>query len=1590
MANSDRKIFDLNSTAFVEGSVGSVEGIPFTACTSGTDIIILASNFSTVQQINTNSQISSLDCSTDCGKIAAAYDSKMVIFEPIPLVQPQQAPVGGPTKLDYKWSQTATIESSSPVLVMSFNLEGNRLVAGGHTLQLWVVEGTSKTNWQCVWRCKTSSTISYLKFSPDGTLFCSASKSDRLVKIWYESVTSASISNCGLHNEPPATTLSTPNCLSPPPTFNNSVPVFTISSSSNNLHTSGQVDQTGIHPTKSRLEFSFIYIAHPLPITGLEWRRTSKYTPRGAVANTLITSCKDNIARIWVQTLLPDDGLVNFNQLKNSVNPSDLVPGAPRVHSQRHGQKLLRRLKRMKAFSQFKKRQVLELDHSINELEHVAANNSSTVPIEDHPILQTSSSANNLTNHIHRSNTSNDISSTTHTTSIPTALSAHDFHSYSICTSVIKPGLHFHLAGIIESDQPAPIPSQTLDRTNTTTANQTKSNSTSSCEVGDDDGIPPFVVHWVNNKDIHITRSIELLLHEMLIRILRGNNPNSSTNSPQSAGESCSGSENDTDDLDDANDDTITAESSKKLRHKLCRKMNKQRALAASGRRDVNDTDDVTNRNALYPSNGRSSPTSLVEEFDKTLESLLKKWQISSDLLFSIDKSDGTLTLWQVKYLDGEDTGIFRQVQIERLSRLSSALPYYDAITMSLNVIAYSPSAYLDVKRAFLAVTSSSGLGGSSNNSANFIVGDQFSPVDVPELLSINTESAVSYNPSIKNGGESISDINKDSVSASSIAESESSIFIVTQHLSGIMSLWKLNFSSTYPKVQSIDLITKITGLPIDPSWLRDGLLEVEYINEGNLVTRWIADELNKKTQVTIYDDDSRLQAKSAPDTQISNDSVTHNSVSSERADSITIPPQSSIDSQYGVTDSYRVSKMASELNVLPQYHLKHLIELLEFGKLQRVKAILNHLVTCLIALETQRGRDLDSHTSSGHRKGHRSRTLSIVAQSPASFQDSFDLDTTSSTIQQHVVEELELDYIEVTSLRPLPLFSLLEADTEKTNAGDSKNTAHEDFATGYESIMKAGSQVDQTLDEILGQSTIETINKQKELTRLASDAATEGNLTSFNPKKAKLLTSALTHTHLPGLSNIDQMHLLAVADAVALFDASPSDLNELYEEESYDSSHGGVGMVMSTNIAIDSLDDRGLRFLTAMRQHVYLSRCLPMKQRNELKATGIGNQNLVWAFHSESQDELISLIPCVQRNKPDWSELREFGIGWWLKKLEVLRKLIEKVAQSAYQARQDPLDAALFYLAMKKKTLICALLRRVNCDKRLLKLFEQDFNDPVNRKKALKNAYALLGLHRFEHAAAFFILAGSIWDAVEVCINNLNDIQLAMVLIRLHDNDSNLPSNLKKLLFSEVLGQQAHQDAFLRSMAFWKLGDYLAAARTLLDVGKDTPTGKASISASVFKFYLFLKDQPLVVMQKQQEQQSSTDEVLAEKLFFSTAQAYLEAGCPLLALEVLCSENMAKAQRMKFIACLHIIMNELNTLATCDSGKTTTDFLDWLQRSVEAIKKVCPYVGSEEENSDAWIKANEPILKAMLTYCNLHGLITVRARLLDLLSKKV
>ena len=110
----------------------------------------------------------------------------------------------------------------------------------------------------------------------------------------------------------------------------------------------------------------------------------------------------------------------------------------------------------------------------------------------------------------------------------------------------------------------------------------------------------------------------------------------------------------------------------------------------------------------------------------------------------------------------------------------------------------------------------------------------------------------------------------------------------------------------------------------------------------------------------------------------------------------------------------YEAARLASP--VLPQYHPTQLLELLNFGKIRRVKAILAHLVRC-ISGSTQSG-------SSGFGKRDNWKRMSSRRLSSSG----------SPSDIQTIPEETAANHLEILSIPPLPLYALLLADDDTSS----------------------------------------------------------------------------------------------------------------------------------------------------------------------------------------------------------------------------------------------------------------------------------------------------------------------------------------------------------------------------------------------------------------------------------------------------------------------------------------------------------------------------------------------------------------------------
>uniref|UniRef100_A0A4X2KZ65 Dmx like 1 n=1 Tax=Vombatus ursinus TaxID=29139 RepID=A0A4X2KZ65_VOMUR len=331
------------------------------------------------------------------------------------------------------------------------------------------------------------------------------------------------------------------------------------------------------------VDFSFVYLAHPRAVNGFSWRKTSKYMPRASVCNVLLTCCKDNVCRLWVETFLPNDSLLyegNYNHWTDPVN-------------------LTNNFKR-NASSKERVQNALEVSAMVN-LRHFRRGRRRSLAL------------------------------VAHTGYLPHQQNPHQVHrntplqANALC--------HFHIAASINPATDIPLlPSIT------------------SLSLGEnEEKSGPFVVHWLNNKELHFTLSMEVFLQQLRKK------------SNQVDGKSDEGNETD-DGVDDLK--------------------------AVPEKRELSSEKNI-------PSSGCVPLPSAI--IDHQIEVLLSEWSKNADMLFSIHPVDGSLLIWHVDWLDEYQPGMFRQVQVSFVSRIPVAFPTGDANSLCRSIVMYACTKNVDL-----------------------------------------------------------------------------------------------------------------------------------------------------------------------------------------------------------------------------------------------------------------------------------------------------------------------------------------------------------------------------------------------------------------------------------------------------------------------------------------------------------------------------------------------------------------------------------------------------------------------------------------------------------------------------------------------------------------------------------------------------------------------------------------------------------------------------------------------------------------------------------------------------------------------------
>ena len=136
-------------------------------------------------------------------------------------------------------------------------------------------------------------------------------------------------------------------------------------------------------------------------------------------------------------------------------------------------------------------------------------------------------------------------------------------------------------------------------------------------------------------------------------------------------------------------------------------------------------------------------------------------------------------------------------------------------------------------------------------------------------------------------------------------------------------------------------------------------------------------------------------------------------------------------------------------------------------------------------------------------------------------------------------------------------------------------------------------------------------------------------------------------------------------------------------------------------------------------------------------------------------------------------------------------------MARNEFSDCRDPSGKiSLFYLALKKRQILIGLWRTVHHaeQQKMLKFLNNDFTQHRWKSAALKNAFVLLGKHRYIDAAYFFLLGDSPLDCCNILANKLNDPTLAIAIakiygkLKINDEKMNFYIKLSRDMFYQML----------------------------------------------------------------------------------------------------------------------------------------------------------------------------------------------------------
>lgn len=235
------------------------------------------------------------------------------------------------------------------------------------------------------------------------------------------------------------------------------------------------------------------------------------------------------------------------------------------------------------------------------------------------------------------------------------------------------------------------------------------------------------------------------------------------------------------------------------------------------------------------------------------------------------------------------------------------------------------------------------------------------------------------------------------------------------------------------------------------------------------------------------------------------------------------------------------------------------------------------------------------------------------------------------------------------------------------------------------------------------------------------------------------------------------------------------------------------------------ALDANGLKFMLSLELF-----WLSPKQKK------LSMRDINWAVHSDQKAMLFGLVES-HYEKLTWDVVRDLGLVYWADEHR-LKSLVEAVARTEFANTRDPTGRVLvLYLAIKKKQILLGLWRTVtHAEKdKVSKFLANDFSEPRWQSAALKNAFVLLGKHRYYDAAYFFLLAGKVTDCCLILCSKVQDFALALAVARVNGDRGAMIRIIEQYAVPDAV---ANGDRWLTSWIFWQIREKEVLVQALVE----------------------------------------------------------------------------------------------------------------------------------------------------------------------------